>query len=157
MCVVSMLTGSPAGKMGRGKAAALLASALQGSVSGEGCSVEGEEGQTNSLNHDLPQDPGFTPADMVLSWHGCSKASEGYIPPCLSSSVTAFVSFPARASRDLLQQQLQGFIPFPGLQVSRKTRHPRGTKNSGCHLQPQGCQRRQNEKDSGERVAAQWR
>jgi len=99
---------------------------------------------------------------MILSWLGCSKASGGCIPPCLSSGMTACVSFLARASLDLLLQQLQGFIPFPGLQVGRKASHLVGTKNFGCHLPPQGsstkvCQRTQSENGSGERIAAQQR
>lgn len=81
----------------------------------------------------MPQDPGFNLADMILSQHCCSEASRSCIRPCLSTAVTAHVSFPARASLDLLQQ-LQGFVPFPGLQVGRKASHLGGTKNFGCHL-----------------------
>lgn len=122
----------------------------------------GGRGQTDSSNHDLPQDPGFGPADVILSQHGCSKASRGCIPPCLSSSMTACVSFPARASLDLLLQQLRSFVPFPGLQLGRKASHLRSTMDFGCHLPPQGssaqvCQRKRSEKGSRERIAAQRR
>ena len=162
MCVVSRLTGLPAGEMGEREKENCSSPCLclAGECEWGGLQCGGQE-QTNSLNHDLPQDPGFDLADMILSRCGCSKASGGCIPPCLSSSMTARVSFLARASLDLLLQQLR-FVPFPGLQVGRKASHPGGTKNFGCHLPPQGsstkvCQRRQSEKGSGERIAAQRR
>lgn len=128
VCVVSTLTGSPAGgvERGRRRTAALLAFPWLRTVSGEGCGVEGEG--SNSSNHDLLQDSGFNSADVILSRCGCSKTSRGCILPCLSSGLTVHVSFLARASLDLLLQQLQGFIPFPGLQVGRKASHPGGHK-----------------------------
>lgn len=48
-------------------------------------------------NHDLPQDPGFWPANTILSQRGCSEASRGYIIPWFSTGITAqvFLAGPA--------------------------------------------------------------
>lgn len=94
MCVVSKPTGSPAGQMGeRDKencSSPCLCLAGQWEWGGLRC---GGQGQNDPSNHDLPQDPGFCPANTVLSQHGCSKASRGCIPLCFSSGTTAQVSF----------------------------------------------------------------
>lgn len=95
----------------------------------------GGGGQTDSLNHDLPQDPGFDPAEVILSRQGCSKAS-WRLHPCLSSNRTARVSFLASASLDLLLQRLQDFVPFPGLQVGRKASHPGGGGHKEFRMSP---------------------
>lgn len=93
MCVVSRPTGSPAGEMGQRDKESCSCPHL--------CLVGqwewGGRGQNDPSNHDLPQDPGFWPANTILSQRGCSEASRGYIIPWFSTGITAqvFLAGPA--------------------------------------------------------------
>lgn len=141
------------------RTAALLVSALQGSGSGEDCGVEGEGRTTPQTTTCLRiQD------SVRQTWSSPSMVA-ARLPE--AASLLAFQWYnctsllPGRASL-LLLQQLQGFVPFPDLQVGRKTSHPRETKNFVCHVPPQGCstqvcQRGQTGNGRGEMIAAQWR
>lgn len=76
MCFVSGLTGLPAGGTGeRKKNCSSPCPCLAGSCA----FTPGGRGQTDSSNHDLPQDTAFDLADVILFQHGCSKASGGCI------------------------------------------------------------------------------
>lgn len=153
MCVVSRPTGSPAGVMGeRDKGKLQLSLSLPCRAVGVGRIAEGEGRTTmtclriqDSVQHNpLPTwQQGFQRLhpSLLFQWYNCTSL------------------LPGRASQDLLLQQLQGFVPFPHLQVGRKTSHLRGTKRFGCHIPPQGCstlmcQRRQTGKGIREMIAA---
>lgn len=138
MCVVSRLTGSPAGEMGKREKENCSSPrlCLAGKCEWRGLWCGGRR-QTNSSNRDLPQDPGFDLADMILSWHGCSKASRGCIPSCLSSGMTArSPSWPGPAwisscssSKVLYPSQVCRWVGKPATREAQRildvTYHPR--------------------------------